>query len=115
MFLERRTSVRIACDLPSSFRDVENGTGDKTSRFALIKDISRGGVRLRVHHFIPLADRLIISLGLPKQRAIEVSVHPQWISEIPSLGFFDVGAKFIDLTEDAKIAIHNFQLQALSS
>jgi c-di-GMP-binding flagellar brake protein YcgR len=113
MFLERRGSVRIPCELPSSYRNLVDPT-DKSSRFSLVKDISHGGVKLNVQHFIPLADKLILSLNIPRHRTLDVRVAPAWITEEPSTGTFNLGARFLEISEEARIAIQNFKIQALA-
>ena len=112
--LERRGSVRVSCELASSFRNLDNPT-DKTSRFTTVSDISRGGVKLKVPDFIPLTSNLILSLTMPKHRTVDVRIAPSWISEEPGTGKFHLGARFVEMSAEAKIAIQNFQMQALAS
>jgi hypothetical protein len=72
-------------------------------------------VRLKVSVFVPLADKLFLSLNLPKHRALEVQVTPAWISEDASTGTFDLGARFLEMSDETKVAIQDFQMQALAS
>ena len=108
MFVERRSTKRLSCDLPSSFRDFDSVTSWSSS-FASIKDISRGGLRLRTHSFVLLSDRLGISFKLPNcEKTIEARVSPAWISEIPNTQIYEVGVQFTELSDEAKLAIENF-------
>ena len=80
-----------------------------SSHFASIKDISRGGLRLRTHAFVLLSDRLSISFNLPQQeKPVEAKVLPAWISEIPNTEIYEVGVRFIELSEKDKGAIESF-------
>src|SRR3990167_4443034 len=109
--LERRKSIRVECELTTSFRDLDS-TNPGRIECAVVKNISRGGVKIRVDAFIPIQNRLHIYLHLPTQ-TIEVQVRPAWIVEQPHLGKYDVGAHFLDMKEEYEEAIENFQYQAL--
>lgn len=108
MFVERRQAKRLRCDLPSSFRDFDSVTSWSSS-FASIKDISRGGLRLRTHSFVLLSDRLGISFKLPhSEKTIEARVSPAWISEIPNTQVYELGVRFTDLSDEARLAIEKY-------
>jgi c-di-GMP-binding flagellar brake protein YcgR len=106
MDFERRGSVRVPCDLSSSFRIIDS-IQDTTSCFA--SDISNGGVKLVVRKFIRLTDRLILSLNISKYRTVEIRVAPAWIREDPAISSFYIGTQFVEISKDAKIAIQSFQ------
>lgn len=108
MVSERRSTKRVACELQSSFRDFDSVTSWSSS-FASIKDISRGGMRLRMHTPIHLNDRLGIAFNLPNNhKTIEVRATPVWISEIPNTGIYNVGVRFLEIFSEDKIAIESF-------
>lgn len=110
--IERRVCLRVECELTSSFRDLDSGNPAHIES-AVVKNISRGGVKLRVDEFIPIQDRLYIYLHLPSHQTIEVQVKPAWIVEIPHLNKYEVGARFVGMREEDENAIENFQYQAL--
>ena len=106
--MERRGSNRVRCNLSSSFMNFDSAA-PWSSHFASIKDISRGGLRLRTHAFVLLSDRLSISFNLPQQeKPVEAKVLPAWISEIPNTEIYEVGVRFIELSEKDKGAIESF-------
>ena len=108
MLTERRSAKRVVCDLQSSFRDFDSVTSWSSS-FASVKDISRGGMKLRTHAPIHLNDRLGISFNLPiNHKTIEVKATPVWISEIPNTGIYDVGVRFLEVFPEDKTVIENF-------
>ena len=109
--LEKRKSIRVECELTISFRDLDSADPGRIES-AIIKNISRGGIKIRVDALIPIQNRLHISLRLPNQ-TIEVQVKPSWIIEQPQLGKYDMGARFLDMKEEYEEAIETFQYQAL--
>lgn len=110
--IERRMSVRVECDLPSSFRDLDAPQPGRIEN-AVVKNISRGGVKIRVDEFIPIQDRLYVYLALPSHQTVEVQVAPSWIVELPHLGKYELGARFVEMNQEAEQAIQSFQYQAL--
>lgn len=110
--IERRRSIRVECELTTSFRDLDSGNPGRID-CAVVKNISRGGVRIRVDSFIPIQDRLYIYLHLPTHQTIEIQVVPAWVVEVPHLNKYDVGARFVDIREEDEEIIENFQYQAL--
>jgi len=110
--VERRLCLRVECELTSSFRDLDSGNPSHIES-AVVKNISRGGVKLRVDEFIPIQDRLFIYLHLPSHQTIEVQVKPAWVVEIPHLNKYEIGARFVGMREEDENAIENFQYQAL--
>jgi c-di-GMP-binding flagellar brake protein YcgR len=110
--IERRKSVRVECELPSSFRNLD---ADQPNRigYAVVRNISQGGVKIRVDEFVPIQNRLYVYLPLPTHRTIEVQVAPSWVVELPHVGKYEIGARFIDIKQEDEEAIQNFQYQAL--
>ena len=109
---ERRQSIRVECEFSTTFRDLDSGNPGQIEG-AVVKNISRGGVKIRVDAFIPIQDRLYVYLHLPSHHTIEVQVKPAWIVELPHLGKYEVGARFVDMKQEDEEAIQGFQYQAL--
>ena len=110
--VERRLCLRVECELTGSYRDLDAGNPAHIES-AVVKNISRGGIKLRVDEFIPIQDRLFIYLHLPAHQTIEVQVKPAWIVELPHLNKYEIGARFVGMREEDESAIENFQYQAL--
>jgi len=110
--IERRTSVRVECELPSSFRDLDSREPGRIEN-AVVRNISRGGLKIRIDEFIPIQDRLYVYLPLPTHQTIEIQVVPSWIVELPHLGKYELGARFVDMKQEDEEAIQGFQYQAL--
>ncbi len=110
--IERRLCVRVECELTSSYRDLNAGNPSHIES-AVVKNISRGGLKIRIDTFTPIQDRLFVYLHLPSHQTIEVQIRPAWIVELPHLNKYEMGARFVGIREEDENAIENFQYQAL--
>ena len=109
---ERRQSIRVECELPSRFRNLDPGYPPKVAE-ATVKNISRGGVCIRIDDFVPIQCHLHFTLTLPNHITIEVKLAPAWIVELPHLGKYEMGARFVEMSREQEDAIQNFQYHAL--
>ncbi len=110
--VERRKSVRIECELLSSFRDLDSQEPGRIEN-AVVRNISRGGVKIRVDEFIPIQNRLYVYIPLPAFQTVEAQVAPLWVVELPDESAYEIGARFIDIGQEEEDAIQDFQYQAL--
>src|SRR5262245_21542507 len=98
--IERRRSIRVECEFSSTFRDMDSDNPGRVE-VAVVKNISRGGIKIRLDLFVPIQDRLYVYLHLPNHhQTIEVQVRPAWIVELPHLGKFEMGARFLDIRQE---------------
>ena len=109
---ERRQSIRVECELPSRFRNLDPSYPPKVAE-ATVKNISRGGVCIRVDEFVPIQCHLHFYLTLPNHKTIEVRLVPTWIIELPHLKKYEAGARFVDMRQEDEEAIQGFQYRAL--
>lgn len=107
MDLDKRKHDRIRCEIDSSFRNLDSDVSKPISE-TLIQDISEGGIRFRVNHFIPVHNKLLFRIQIPNSKSIEAVARPTWIREIPHLRQFDIGAQFISLSDEDRIVIKEF-------
>ena len=110
--IERRQSIRVECELPSRFRNLDSGLSQKIAE-ATVKNISRGGVCIRVDEFIPIQCHLHFYLTLPDHETIEVRLVPAWIVELPNLGKYEMGARFVEMSAEQEDAIQSFEYRVL--
>lgn len=84
---------------------------DSTGRPALaetyISDISEGGIRFRADHFIPVRDRLYFNLNIPSKKPVMITAKPAWITEIPSINQYEIGARFDGLSDEDRAEIRD--------
>ncbi len=110
----KRKYTRVRCEIDSSFRNLDADASKPISE-TLIQDISEAGIRFRANHFIPVHNKLLFRIQMPNSKFIEAVARPTWIREIPSLSQFDIGAQFIFLSDEARIAIKEFASSVASS
>lgn len=109
---ERRQSVRVECEIHSSVRDLDS-TSPNHIKDAVIRNLSRGGLRLRMDEFIPIHDRLTVYFNLPNHHAVEVHIALAWVVEIPHINKYEMGARFVEMSQEDEDAIQNFQYKAI--
>ena len=107
MEYNKRQYSRVPCEIESSFRDIEEGSSRPVDE-TVVQDISEGGIRFRANHFIPVHDRLLFRIHIPNQKTIEAVAQPAWIREIPSVGQYDIGARFVSLSESDRELVRAF-------
>ncbi len=109
---ERRQSVRVECEIPSSVRDLDSLSPHQI-KTAVIRNLSRGGIRLRMDEFVPIQDRLTVYFNLPNHRSVEVHITLAWVVEIPHINKYEMGARFVEMSREDEDAIQNFQYKAI--
>ena len=109
---ERRQAIRVQCELPTQFRNLD-GYSSQPIENAVVVNISRSGICIRVNDFIPIQCRLYVYLNLPSRPPIEVRVVPAWIAELPQSGKYEIGARFVEMRSEDEEAIQNYQYQTL--
>ena len=74
----------------------------------VVQDISEGGIRFRASHFIPVQNKLLFKIQIPKHKCIEAVAQPAWIRGVPSVNQYDIGAKFLSLSDEDREIIRQF-------
>ena len=110
--MEKRLHPRVCCEIEASFKNM-NQPSTPVVASAAICDISEGGVRFRVNHFLPVHNRLRMHLNLPKSEAIETIMELAWIREIPFSDSFEAGAHFVDFPFLLKRPLQHYIFQQL--
>ncbi len=107
---EKRQNQRESCSVDSSFKNLDGSAHPATASFSetTIQDLSEGGVRFRSNYFVPIHNKLLFKIHIPNRKPIEALVQPAWIRELPSVHQFDIGGKFISLSEEDKEIIRQF-------
>lgn len=100
---DKRKHPRAECQISSSFTALDE-QGRPGLRETTVSDISEGGIRFRSTRFIPVREKISFSLNPPKKKTIEAFVKPAWVSELPHVGQYEIGANFLTLSqEDQKL------------
>ena len=111
--MERRQSIRVECELSSKFRRLDKTSDPQKLGEAIVRNISRGGVCIRLDNPLPLQTHLHFYLALPHQEVIEVRLVPAWVTELPNLGKYEMGARFVEMTPQQEDIIQNYQYRSL--
>jgi c-di-GMP-binding flagellar brake protein YcgR len=91
---ERRKYVRIPEKTKTSYSILATNILGQD----LTSDISQGGLRLIVHHFIPKNSRLKVKMNFgDSSTSIEAMVQLVWIRDLPYSGSYEIGVKFVDI------------------
>jgi hypothetical protein len=53
-------------------------------------------------------NKLLFKIQIPRNKCIEAVAQPAWIREIPTVNQFDIGAKFLSLSEEDRDIIRQF-------
>jgi len=95
---ERRKFIRIPENAPITYEIMDNPeTGEHFTR-----DISLGGIRFFIHHFIPVNSFLRIKLFLKKITFyFEALVRVVWIRRDPHGDRYEIGVEFINIPQKA--------------
>ena len=104
---EKRQFERTPCEIDSFFRSVGEEAPGPISE-TVLQNISEGGIRFRANHFIPVHHKLLFKINIPNQKTIEAVAQPEWIRELPNVRQYDIGAKFISLSEADRDLIRKF-------
>ena len=103
---EKRIYPRVNCEIPSTFRNLDE-QGPVTLAETAVNNISEGGVRFRTDKFVALSNRIFVQLNIPKQKPITVRMQPVRIVEDPRFSQYEIGARFVDLSSEDRTIIHH--------
>ncbi len=104
---ERRVHSRVKCELEALGRGI--GADSPVSLWETsISDISEGGVRFKSNYFMSVSSKFLIRLNIPRSKTVEIITQPAWIRELPNIKQYDIGARFVGLTQEDKGVLRNF-------
>jgi c-di-GMP-binding flagellar brake protein YcgR len=109
---ERRRFIRIPENAPITYEIMDNPeTGEHFT-----KDISLGGIRFFIHHFVPVNSFLRIKLFLKKITFyFEALVRVVWIRRDPHGDRYEIGVEFINIPQEAVEHLIEYIKSILSS
>ena len=96
---DKRKHKRTGCQITSTVKEMDTA-GRPALTETTVSDISEGGIRFRLNKFVPVQNRLYVTLNVPNRKPIETLAQPAWIREIPAVGQFEIGAKFLTLSPE---------------
>jgi len=109
---EKRRFERIPETLEITYRRVP----DVKACGFITRDISEGGVRFFAKEFLPVGSILRIQVKLKKiYFAFEALAQVKWIKKDTTEERFDVGADFIDISNEAKKRLAEYVKNSLEN
>ncbi len=107
MNMDKRQHPRARCEIDSSFKNLDRLSASSTAE-TMVQDISEGGIRFYTNEFIPIHHKLLFKIHIPGQKSIEALAQPAWIKEVPRVSQYDIGAKFLSLSDEDREIIRQF-------
>ena len=104
---EKRQHKRVVCEIESFYQNLDT-VPVKAICETCVNDLSQGGIRFRTPNFIPVQNKLLFQIIIPNQKAIEAVAQPAWIREIPPVSQYEVGAKFLSISETDRKLIRRY-------
>ena len=104
---EKRRHHRVRTRLPLQFKDIQRPIEAYSG--TLTKCLSEGGTRFTSTEFLSVFTRLLIEISVPSfSRPIKAISKVSWIRKVPYSNQYDVGVKFLDMTEEDKKQLSDF-------
>ena len=107
MDTEKREHARRQCELESSYKNLDEVKPGHPAE-TVIRDISEGGIRFRVNDFVSVHNKLLFKISRPRHRSIEALAQPAWIRESPNINQYDIGSKFLSLSDEDREVLRQF-------
>jgi len=106
-FPERRQQPRVNTAMSVQYRGIRQASDSVVN--AISKDISTGGVSLMVNEFISVFTRLVLEIAMPSMsKPVRVVSKIAWIRKRPYGEQYEVGAQFMDMSEEDKRGVFDF-------
>lgn len=106
-FPERRRQPRINTAMSVQYRGIRQANDSVVN--AISRDISTGGVCLLVNEFISVFTRLVLEIAIPSApKPVRVVSKIAWIRKRPYGEQYEVGAQFMDISEEDKRGVFGF-------
>ncbi|MFH1868050.1 MAG: PilZ domain-containing protein [Candidatus Omnitrophota bacterium] len=104
---EKRSHPRLDVRLPVQYKDIQRPIEAYSG--TLSRDIGEGGMRFLSNEFLSVFTRLLIEVSIPSlSRPIKAISKVAWIQKVPRNSQYNVGIKFMDMTEEDKKQLASF-------
>lgn len=106
-FTEKRKYPRFDFRIPMRYRKIETDTYD--FKGSLIKNISKGGVKMTIYEFLPLNLRLAVEIPLTSgTQPVKGVCRVVWVRKTGIGNQYDVGVEFVNLNQGDPAQIARF-------
>lgn len=104
---ERRRHPRVNARLPLQYKDIQRPIEAYSG--TLSRDVSEGGIRFLSNEFLSVFTRLLLEVSIPSlSRPIKAISKVAWIQKVPRSNQYNVGVRFMDMTEEDKKQLASF-------
>ena len=107
MNIDKRHHPRARCEIDSSFKNLDRAEAASPAE-TMVQDISESGIRFYANEFIPIHHKLLFRIHIPGRKSIQAVAQPAWIKEVPQVGQYNIGAKFLSLSDEDREIIRQF-------
>ncbi|MFH1753008.1 MAG: PilZ domain-containing protein [Candidatus Omnitrophota bacterium] len=98
---ERRKHQRVGIKVSVQYKNIK--TLQEPFVGALTRDVSEGGMRFIGNEFLSLANRVVMTLGLPTPaRPVKIISKVAWIRKVPMGDQYEIGSQFLSMSEEDK-------------
>ena len=101
---DKRSYRRVKCGIAGSFKNLDSARHSSLVE-TTVNDISESGIRFRANELIPMHQRLQFRLNIPAKKPIDAVVQSSWVKELPHLSQFDIGGRFLTLSDEDRALI----------
>jgi len=110
---DRREKERVSIFATLKYKGL---TKQKSVEAGIVNNISERGIKFQNTKFIPLGCLIGLSIYIsPVHEPIKAVTRIVWIKKQAATEGYDVGSKFIDMTDDDKVRISDFLRAYLSA
>ncbi|MFH1905544.1 MAG: PilZ domain-containing protein [bacterium] len=103
-----RGDVRFRIALPVEYEKEYTIAKEKIVKKTIARDLSGGGIQFETDEDIPKGIKLSLKIKMPKLgKFFTVNAEVTYSKKISS-GVYDIGAKFLNISQEAKEAINMF-------
>jgi len=103
-----RHDVRFSISIPIEYEKVYSIEKEKIVKKTIARDLSGGGIQFETDEDVPKGIKLLVRIKMPKLGKFFTVNAEVTHSKKMSGGVYDIGAKFLNISQEAKEAINMF-------
>ncbi len=101
---EKRRLSRIRGNLPLRYELRPEGKYGNT----VTKDVSEGGLRIVLDHYIPKLSQMLLQLNLSSAKIVDLTGNVTWSQRIPNSYRYESGIKFTNINSQTRKEIEEY-------
>ena len=110
---EKRKFSRLGANVNIEWTKISETEAPRSKEKDLARNISEGGVCLIAYEKLPIGKKLNLKIELPTGKSVSVDAEVSWIQEFEIIGGrsekgYEVGAKFVNISQEDRELINKF-------